>query len=139
MANEQYAFIDKSSIPDRESWQAAVRECGFDLQLDPEWIAGESTGFAPCEILGREAGVEIYCDDDADFMSQFQDIAPGKDYCISFRWGGSMAECACAMVLSVALVKNFGAIVSYEGEPPVESVADLLVETEAIVKDVEKE
>ena len=139
MANEQYAFLDKSNVPDRDAWQSAITECGFDLQLDSELKVGDQSGYAACRILNTDAGVEIYFDDDADFIKQFADIATNKNYCISFRWGGSMVECACAMVLSYALAKHYSAIVSYEGEPPYDNLGDFLAETQAIIKDAEKE
>ena len=40
------------------------------------------------------------------------------DRCLVFRWGGEMLECGCATVLSYTLMKEFGGLVSYEGESP---------------------
>jgi len=134
MANEQYAFIEKAKVPSREAWQAAIDECGFDFQLDPELKPFEDSGFMPCKLNGADAGVEIYYDGSAEFLSQFSDIAQERDYCIAFRWGGSMIECASAMVACYALAKNFGAVVSYEGGEP-EALESFLVNTKACIED----
>jgi hypothetical protein len=48
-----------------------------------------------------------------------------------------MKDCACAMIVSCALAKDFGAVVTYEGEP-LESFESLLENTKAIVADATK-
>jgi hypothetical protein len=139
MANEQYAFIDKDDVPMRVDWQAAIDESGFDFQLDPELKPFESSGFSPCKLLGKEAGFEIYYEDSPEFLADFADIANGKNCCITFRWGGSMIECASVMISSYALAKRFGAIVSYEGEDPSDDMEALLAETKGAVEFARKE
>ena len=118
MSCNQYAFLDKSAVPTREAWQAAVNETGFDLTIDPELKPLEHEGFLPCTYLGKEWGVETYYDGDQELLDEYSDVAGGKDYCISFRWSSSFEDSACAMILCLALAKSFGAIVTYEGEPP---------------------
>lgn len=137
MANAQYVFIDKAKVPTRESWQAAINECGFDLQLDPEMKPMEDSAFSPCTLWGKESGVEIYYEGDPQSMNELCSISQGRDYCISFRWGGAMDECACAMIASYALAKHFGAIVSYEGNEPM-SLEDLFKETQSIIVEIRK-
>ena len=135
MSNEQYALMDRSKVPSRERWQDAIKQCGFDLQLDPEMKPFEDSGFSPCTLMGEETGVEIDYDDSPEMMEDFRDIAPGKDCCVSFRWGGDLLECACAMIASYALAKHFGAVVSYEGEDPYSDLDEFLKETREIVKE----
>jgi hypothetical protein len=118
VANELFAFMDKSKVPTREAWQKAIADCGFDLLLDPEMKPMEDSAFSPCTLLGKRSGVEIYYEDDPEFLGEFSSIHQGRNLCISFRWGGAMDECACASIASYALAKYFGAIVSYEGEDP---------------------
>lgn len=118
-------LISDSEVPTREAWQTAINECGFDLQLDPEMKPMEDSAFSPCTLLGKQSGVEIYYEGDPEFLNQFSSINQGRNFCISFRWGGAMDECACASIASYALAKNFGAIVSYEGDAP-SSLEDLL-------------
>ena len=135
MANEQYAFLKKSKVPDREAWQDAIDRCGFDFQLDPELKPFEDSGFLPCKLMGREAGFEISYDGSPEMMAQIRDIAPDKDYCVSFRWGGSMVECASVMIASYALAKHFDAVVSYEGEDPYSDLNVFLNDTNSIIKE----
>ncbi len=103
MANEQYAFLQRTAVPTRDQWQAAIESCGFDFQLDPELKPLEDSGFLPCKLAGADAGFEIYYDGSAELLNEFAEIAGGRDYCISFRWGGSMAECASVMIASYAM------------------------------------
>lgn len=135
MAQEQYVFLEKSKVPSRNQWQQVVDESGFDLQIDEELVPFEQTGFLPCRLLGEESGVETYYQTVSDLDSpNFNEIAAGRDYCISFRWGSSYQECACAMILSYALAQSFDALVSYEGEPPYASLDALRTDTEEILR-----
>ncbi len=135
MANEQYAFLTKDNLPTRTTWQAAIDNSPFDLQLDPKMNVGIDSGFSPCTICGAELGIEIDYDDSAEFIAQFSEIAPGKDCCVSFRWGGNEIECAIALILSYSLAKEFAAVVSYEGEPP-SSVESLLADAHSILEEL---
>jgi hypothetical protein len=138
MANEQFAFLKSSGVPTRDQWQQAIDRAGFDLKLDPKFEPRKNVGFVPCKLNGAESGVEMYFDDSSEFMKAFSAIAAERDCCISFRWGGSMQECACAMIASFALASEFDAVVSYEGEPPYEKLADFRRDTDAILKDAAK-
>ena len=139
MANEQYAFLSKDRVPSRAAWQAVIYESGFDFQLDPELKPFEDSGFLPCRFMGREGGFEIYYFPAADVADDFGDIAQGRDFCILFRWGGSMVECASVMIASYALAKGFDAVVSYEGEEPAESLEAFLKETQECIELAKKD
>jgi len=139
MSNEQYAFLRKSDVPSREAWQAAIEACGFDFQLDPDLKPFEDSGFLPCKLMGSDAGFEIYYDELSNLPGEFRELAQGRDHCISFRWGGSMVECASVVIASFALAKSFDAIVSYEGEDPREDLESFLQETIEIVDYAKKE
>jgi len=138
MANEQFAFLKSTSVPTRDQWQQAIDRSGFDLKLDPEYEPRTNVGFVPCKLNGAETGVEMYFEDSMEFMQEFGSIAGDRDCCISFRWGSSMQECACAMIASFALASEFNAVVSYEGEPPYGNLVDFRRDTEAILKDAAK-
>lgn len=133
MANEQYAFLKSSNVPTREGLQQAIDRAGFDLKLDAGYQPRTNVGFVPCTLNGKETGVEMYFDDSKELMDSFRELAEDRDCCISFRWGGNMRECACAMVASYALADSFDAIVSYEGEPPAESMQAFRKETESVI------
>ena len=137
MANEQYAFLSRENVPTREEWQSAIEESGFDFRLDPNLTPFEDSGFLPCKLSGADAGFEIYYDGSKELLEGFADVAQGRDFCILFRWGGSMVEYASAMVASYALAKTFGAIVSYEGEEP-SDLETFFSETKACVEDAMK-
>ncbi len=136
MAMEQYAFLYKTSVPTRDQWQAAIDESGFDFQLDPELKPFKNSGFLPCMFDGDETGFEIYYDDSQELLEEFAEIRQGRDYCISFRFGG-FDENAAVMIASYALAKNFRAIVSYEGEKP-QDLDSFLSETIACIEESRK-
>lgn len=133
MANEQYALLKSSNVPTRDQLQQAIDRSGFDLQLYSGYQPRASAGFVPCILNGMETGVEIYFDDSDELIEAFRDYAEDRDCCISFRWGGDIAQGACGMVVSYALAESFGAVVTYEGEPPAETLQELRDETESLV------
>jgi hypothetical protein len=136
MSNVQFAFLRSSQVPTRNQWQEAIDRLGFGFMLDPTLEPRSNVGYVPCHLDGNETGVEMSFDDSAKFIAKFSAIAGDRDCCISFRWGGSIEECACAMIASLALASDFDAIVSYEGEPPYSSLADLRRDTEAILTEL---
>jgi hypothetical protein len=138
MANEQYAFLPKSRVPDRSSWQSAIDAAGFNFQLDLELQPFADSGFVPCKLHGRDSGFEIYYDESAAVFRSLPGVTSEHDYCISFRWGGDMSECACVLIASYILAKDFGATISYAGEPPYGSLQALLADVQAAVEDANR-
>jgi hypothetical protein len=133
MANEQYAFLKSSNVPTRDGLQQAIDRAGFGLTLDADYEPRTNVGFVPCNLNGKQTGVEMYFDDSDELVDSFRKLAEDRDCCIFFRWGGSMQECACALVVSYALAESFDAIVSYEGEPPPESLPAFRKEVESVI------
>jgi hypothetical protein len=133
MALEQYAFIERARMPSRAAWQSAITECGFDLELHAEMRPMKDSGFCPCTLLGELSGVEIYYTGDPEFLKAFSSIRGGRDFCVAFRWSSRDDEAACAMILSYALARYFGAVVSFEGEEPF-TLEELLREAERALK-----
>jgi hypothetical protein len=142
MSNSQFAFLNRSAVPDRASLQASIDALGFELKLHPGFTPFEDSGFLPCTLKGEEGpGFEIFYEESAEIVGEDDDfklIADGRDYCISMVWRGSMKDLACVMIVSCALVKDFGAVVSYEGEAP-EPLPKLLEATQGIVNDAASE
>jgi hypothetical protein len=138
VSNVQFAFLKASSVPTQEQWQQAIDRTGFDLKLDPTSEPRTNRGFVPCTLEGAESGVEMYFEDSSDFIQDFAELIDNlgdRNCCISFRWGGDMQECACAMIASLALAAEFGAIVSYQADHTYHDLAEFRTETEEIVKE----
>ncbi len=143
MSNTQLAFLNKSDVPTRESWQEAIDALGFDvkLELHPELKPLEDTGFSPCRINDSDddVGFEIYSQasegifDDPNYL---REIAGDRDFCVMFRWGSSMGDLVCIMIACCALAKSFGAVISYEGEAPYPDYESLEKDTLAVFREI---
>ena len=110
MSNVQYALLRREGPPDRIAWQAAIDECGFDFQLDPQLDTARDRGFSPGTLMGGEGGFELY----SGPISELPEAAPyaaGRDCWFAFRTGSSMAECASMMIACYALAKQFDAVI----------------------------
>lgn len=140
MSNTQYAFIDKARVPDRAALQSSIDALGFDLKLHPEFSPFSDSGFLPFVLNGEEGpGFEIFYEPTDDVVGGdklFRALAEGRDHCISMCWRGDIKDLACVMIVSCALTKDFGAIVTYEGDDP-EPLDDMLEATREIIRDAE--
>ncbi len=144
MSNTQFAFLKKENVPDAEAWQVIIDELDFKIRLcvDAELAPFEDEGFSPC-IWGDtddDVGFEIYYEPAEDIYegdNELKVIAGDNDFCISMCWYGSMKDYAAVMIVSCALAKGFGAVISYQGEPayPLEK---LLKETNEVISELEK-
>ena len=142
MSNAQIAFLNRGKVPNREALQTSIDQLGFNLKLDLEFTPFDDSGFSPCVLDGAtDVGFEILyapTSEVVDGNPNLTAIAAGRDFSISMVWHSSMKDCACAMIVSCALAKDFGAVVTYEGEQP-ESFETLLENTKSIVVDAAKE
>jgi len=141
MSNTQYAFLDKCRVPARLPLQASIDALGFDLQLHPELDLLNDTGFSPCVFYGMpDVGFELFSEPAADAVGgneALKEAIGTRDFSLGMAWRGSMKDCAAVMIVSYALAKNFGAVVSYDGEPPapLEVLLQALPEIIAMAKD----
>lgn len=142
MSNTQIAFLNRGNVPSREALQASIDRLGFKLTLYPEFTPFEDSGFSPCVLDGTpDVGFEVFyapTSEIAEHNPNLKAIADGRDFSISMVWRGSMKDCACAMIVSYALAMDFGAVVTYEGEPP-DALEALLENTRSIIAEAAKE
>lgn len=142
MSNIQYVFLKKSDVPSRSQLQAAIDALDFDLQLHPDLDLLEDEGFSPIVLEGRaNAGLELGAEPAAGVMEHaehLREVVGERDVCLTMAWHGSMADCACALVVGYALAASFGAVVTYECEPPGD-LAELLEEARAALVEARDE
>jgi hypothetical protein len=108
MSLEMHVFLDKGRIPDRSSWQSAVESLGIPFELYPALDPTHDSGFSPSKIRGLDSGFELYSEPAEEFLRGQPKLAAAvadRNWCISFRWGGDMNECACVLAAGAALVK----------------------------------
>jgi hypothetical protein len=116
MSLEMHVFLNKGKIPDRSSWQATVGSLGLPFELDPALDPIHDSGFSPSKIKGLNSGFEIYSEPAQGLLETQSELAGNvgdRDWCISFRWGGDMNECACVLAATAALVQLCDAVAYY--------------------------
>jgi hypothetical protein len=142
MSNTQIAFLDRRSVPNRDALQASIDRLGFNLKLHPEFTPFEDSGFSPCILDGiPDVGFEVFyapASEITEVNPHLTTVAAGRDFSISMVWHSSMKDCASAMIVSCALAKDFGAVVTYEGDTP-DPFETLFENTKSIVARAAKE
>ena len=116
MSLEMHVFLEKQRVPNRASSQAAVDSLALPLQLFPDLDPIHDTGFSPSEIRGLKSGFEIYSEPANAYLQDQADlrkIVGNRDWCIAFRWGGDMNECARVLAASAGLVRLCDAVAYY--------------------------
>ena len=144
MSQTQFAFLKKENVPNREQLQASLDILKFDLKLDPEFTPFEDEGFSPSILNGEsEIGFEIYYEPSSDILEddddeEFHQIVGTNDYSISMSWGGSFKDCMTVLMVSIALAKDFGATISYQGES-IETIEGMYEGIDECAKEIKKE
>jgi hypothetical protein len=126
----QTAYLQRHSIPDRHALQEAIDALGFDCKVDDSYVPFVKSGFLPCTLNGDKSGFEVYFSIASELLEHFPHLRStvgSRDAAITFRWGGDMAECACALIISAALARSFAAVVHFQDDDLLYS-ADQLVE-----------
>jgi hypothetical protein len=59
MSVEMVVFLSGERMISPQQWQEAIRETGFELELDTNFDLKEMNGFLPCRYKGQECGFEF--------------------------------------------------------------------------------
>ena len=116
MSLEMQVFLEKQRLPNRASWQSALDSLTLPLRLCPDLDPIHDTGFSPSEIKGLKSGFEIYSEPAHAHLQdqvELRKVVGNRDWCVSFRWGGNLNECACVLAASAGLVRLCGARAYY--------------------------
>jgi hypothetical protein len=117
MSLDLYTFLE--SLPDRQTWQAAIDQTGVDLELDPDLDLSRDEGFSPCLLQGKASGFELQVMQASDLLRDYPALAQPaglRSQAVCFRWGGDLAECACVLGAALALVRRFSAVAYYPAD-----------------------
>jgi hypothetical protein len=139
MSVTQSAFVEKARVPERAKLEASIRALGFDLTIDEFYRPFDCSGYLPCALNGKKSGFEIYFGSTVDVLAaipRLKEEIGARDCEITFRWGSDMAECACVLIVSAALAKDFGAVVYYDPDDLLYSASQLVEEAKSALKDV---
>jgi hypothetical protein len=134
MSLEMHVFLVRQRVPDGASWQAAVDSLALPLRLSPDLDPIHDKGFSPSEIRGLKSGFEIYSESANEHLQDRAELARvvgNRDWCISFRWGGDMNECACVLAASAGLVKLCDAVAYYPDDDLTYDLKGLIEEVQA--------
>lgn len=139
MSLEMLVFLEKSRIPERDSFQSAVESLGVSLQLDRSLNLKTDRGFSPSIIKGVSAGFEIGAEPAQGQISNYpalKGIVDRRDWAFSLRWGSSMSECACVLDAAAALIKLCDAVAYYPADNIIYDLKSLLDELQGCLKEI---
>jgi len=134
MSLEMHVFFEKSRIPDRASLQETINSLKLPFAFDPELNLLTDSGFSPSKIRDIDSGFEICSEAAPDIMRAYPQLTTalaGRDWCVTFRWGGDLNESACVLSATAALVKLCDAVAFYPDDDLIYDLDRLLEETKS--------
>jgi hypothetical protein len=101
-------FLSDEKMLTPARWAAAIRDGGFELELDTDFDVRTFSGYLPCRYGGKEAGFEYFWSD-VDPTSLDAHVAARIDersIVVSFNTHSDMRELVSSMIASAVLCAN---------------------------------
>lgn len=101
-----FLFGDKMLTPTR--WAAAIRDGGFEMDLDTDFDVRTFSGFLPCKYDGKDAGFEYFWNE-VDPPSLDGHVAARigeRSVAVSFSTHSDMRELVTSIIASAVLCAN---------------------------------
>ncbi len=108
MSVDLNVFITRSQMPTPSQWAHAIRDAGFDVQLDTDFNVDTFMGFLPCKYKNIDAGFEYYSRTLADEERAEIGVAKCCNYSVTFVTGSDMHEFITSLVSAGVLCKISG-------------------------------
>ena len=124
MTNILFAYLDKSNIPTRESWQHSINELNFGVALKLPTDLEVLTDGAICKCMlstnkTNEEQFELYngkveWNEESD-KYKYMELAGKRDYYFMLKSHGTVGSNVCMCMVCYALLIGFDAVISYDG------------------------
>lgn len=120
MSVENNVFVRPDSLPTPEKWAAAIREAGFDLEIDSDFQWAEVEGFLPATYKGEPAGFELYVEDFdlSDLSKEEQEALGDRSLLATLVTHSDMRQYMSSMIASAVLCSIADGQLAEGGEPP---------------------
>jgi hypothetical protein len=87
-------FLDRSRLPDAAGWAGAIREAGFDVQLDAGFDPGSYSGYLPCpdDRTGFEYYLETFTTPSLELGDAGATAIGSRNTVATFRFSGRSSD-----------------------------------------------
>lgn len=126
MSVENNVFLRRDKMPTPKSWAAAIREHGFEMEMDTDFDAIKFEGFLPCKYKSIEAGFEYWAEDtsldelhEEDLLNDDEKTELGdSNFLVTFATRSSFRDYMTSMIASAVLAELSEGYLAVAGEPP---------------------
>lgn len=147
MSVENNVFIERKNMPAPEAWLKAIREHGFEMDMDTDFDVDEFTGFLPCGYMKQEAGFEYFSEEadldamlDEGMLSQDEQKLLGqRRFLVTFATRSDFRDLMTSMIASSVLCAMADGMLAEGGEPPFIPAKDAIAWVKAQEAGVQKE
>jgi hypothetical protein len=109
MSMDIYVFLNKADFPSVNTWQTAIRDAGFPVELSGAFDPLKDSGFVPCKLREIESGFDYFFSPINDAISAYPGMAETVcryDSTAVFVWRGRLEECAVALAAAATLTAS---------------------------------
>ena len=96
-------FIGAGRMPFALHWGQAIRDAGFELELDPAFDPARDDGFVPCRYRGEEAGFEFSRAILSGELERYGIGDPSRPLCLTFSTRGRYRDLAASTISAAVL------------------------------------
>lgn len=128
MSVENNVFLRPDALPAPARWARAIREAGFELQIDADFDWADVEGFLPARYKGEDAGFELYTQafDLSGLSPREREELQDRSLLVTLVTHADMREYMSSMIASAVLCAIADGRLAEGGEPPFIRAADAL-------------
>ena len=107
MSVDLNVFLDPGRMVTPAQWAQAVKDAGFEVEMDTDFDPREFSGFLPCKYKGRDTGFEYYYG---------VEQGAARPACLTFSTRSDYREFATSMICAAVLTSIVdGVLVDADG------------------------
>jgi hypothetical protein len=99
-------YFDSRKLVSAHEWNKAIKDFGFEMELDTDFDAESHSGFLPCKYQGDESGFEYYYTQELDGIEDIEsDIVGARNAATEFITHSDLKELATSVIAASVLCK----------------------------------
>jgi hypothetical protein len=147
MSVANHIFIEQQQLPSSSQWLEAIKQYGFDMDMDVKFDTLKHEGFLACRYQGLEAGFE-YWTEEINFQELLEDgqltqeevkQLGQRNFMVTLTTRSNFREYMTSMIASAVLCSISDGKLAEDGTPPFIASFDAVKWAKECEPEVQKE
>ncbi len=110
MSVDLIVYLRRSAMPTPASWQQAISDSGFPVELDTDFDPDTFSGFLPSKLRGAVSGFEYFAARLSAVEAAKAGAPAGADFSVTLVTHSDIRELACSAAAASALARVSGGL-----------------------------